>query len=109
MTAGLLGFTARKVASLEEASDLVHGLFVEIWNKRGQLQIQTSFRTLVPAEIGRRFSAGLLPDNKYKCLFRRQVPDAEGPAVLEYHQGATLALNFRRANFSTNQIMNNSI
>lgn len=45
--AGLLGFTARKVASLEEASDLVHDLFVEIWNKRGQLQIQTSFRTYV--------------------------------------------------------------
>src|SRR5690606_33337112 len=43
--ADLVGFTSGKVSSLDEARDLVHGLFVELWEKRARIHLSNSFRS----------------------------------------------------------------
>lgn len=41
----LIGFTSGKLASLDEARDLVHDLFVELWEKRDRIHLSNSFRS----------------------------------------------------------------
>lgn len=43
--ADLIDFVSAKLASMEEARDLIHDLFVEFWEKREQLHIGSSLRS----------------------------------------------------------------
>src|SRR3546814_10713262 len=41
----LIDFVSAKLASMDEARDLIHDLFVDIWEKRDRLRIDSSFRS----------------------------------------------------------------
>ncbi|HYH57251.1 MAG TPA: RNA polymerase sigma-70 factor [Anseongella sp.] len=43
--AGLIDFASRKMSSLEEARDLVHDLFVEFWDRRERVHVNSSFQS----------------------------------------------------------------
>lgn len=49
--ADLVGFTSGKVSSLDEARDLVHDLFVELWEKRDRIHLSNSFRSYLFAAV----------------------------------------------------------
>lgn len=41
----LSGFTASKLFCLEDAQDIIHDLFVKLWEDRGKLQINSNLKT----------------------------------------------------------------
>ncbi|WP_158640643.1 RNA polymerase sigma factor [Anseongella ginsenosidimutans] len=43
--ADLIWYGSKKLSSLEEARDLVHDLFVEFWDKRERIHINSSFKS----------------------------------------------------------------
>ncbi len=45
--ASLTGFAAARLASLEEARDIIHDLFVYLWNERERVQINGSLRSFL--------------------------------------------------------------
>jgi RNA polymerase sigma-70 factor (family 1) len=47
----LIGYTAARVASLEEARDIVHDLFVHLWEERANIAITHSLRAFLFAAV----------------------------------------------------------
>ncbi len=45
--AELIAFTTARISSLEEARDIIHDLFVYIWEERADLTIKISFRSFL--------------------------------------------------------------
>lgn len=49
--AELIGFTTARICSLEEARDIIHDLFVYLWEERADLSIKISFRAFLFAAV----------------------------------------------------------
>ena len=49
--ASLTGFAAARLASLEEARDIIHDLFVYLWNERERIQINGSLKSFLFAAV----------------------------------------------------------
>lgn len=84
----LIDFSSRKLSSLEEARDLVHDLFVGLWEKRGQVNISSSFRSYLFAAI------------RYKVIdhIRRNIRQ-------DYYAGIAGTLDINTDNSTNNDIL----
>lgn len=65
--APLTGYAASRLASLEEARDIIHDLFVYIWDERASITITTSFKSFLFAAVRYR-----IIDHIRKNITRRE-------------------------------------
>ncbi len=68
--ASLTGYAAARLASLEEARDIIHDLFVYIWDERASITITTSFKSFLFAAVRYR-----IIDHIRKNITRREYAE----------------------------------
>ncbi|HRP54460.1 RNA polymerase sigma-70 factor [Agriterribacter sp.] len=66
----LTGYAASRLASLEEARDIIHDLFVYIWEERGSITITISFKSFLFAAVRYR-----IIDHIRKNITRREYAE----------------------------------
>ena len=77
--ASLTGYAAARLASLEEARDIIHDLFVYIWEERDSITISTSFKSFLFAAVRYR-----IIDHIRKNITRREYAEIAQRLTADY-------------------------
>lgn len=77
--ASLTGYAAARLASLEEARDIIHDLFVYIWDERASITITTSFKSFLFAAVRYR-----IIDHIRKNITRREYAEMAQRLTADY-------------------------
>lgn len=80
--ASLTGYAASKLASLEEARDIIHDLFVYIWEERANITITTSLKSFLFAAVRYR-----IIDHIRKNITRREYAEMTQRLAADYIAG----------------------
>lgn len=80
--ASLTGYAASRLASLEEARDIIHDLFVYIWEERDSITITTSFKSFLFAAVRYR-----IIDHIRKNITRREYAEMVQRLSADYIAG----------------------
>ena len=77
--ASLTGYAAARLASLEEARDIIHDLFVYVWDERASITITTSFKSFLFAAVRYR-----IVDHIRKNITRREYAEMAQRLTADY-------------------------
>jgi RNA polymerase sigma-70 factor (ECF subfamily) len=77
--ASLTGYAAARLASLEEARDIIHDLFVYVWDERASITITTSFKSFLFAAVRYR-----IIDHIRKNITRREYAEMAQRLTADY-------------------------
>lgn len=78
----LTGYAAARLASLEEARDIIHDLFVYIWEERSNITITTSFKSFLFAAVRYR-----IIDHIRRNITRREYAEMTQRLAADYIAG----------------------
>lgn len=68
----LIDYAAERLQSLDEAHDMIHDLFVQLWEKKEQLEIKHSFKAFLFVCLKRRM-VDHYRKNSYKRLYAERL------------------------------------
>lgn len=72
----LIAYGANRVESIEEAHDIIHDLFVNLWEKRASLTIQQSLKAYLFTALHRRI-INHYRKNTYRAVYAEQLQRME--------------------------------
>ncbi|HTN08003.1 RNA polymerase sigma-70 factor [Agriterribacter sp.] len=100
--ASLTGYAASRVASLEEARDIIHDLFVYIWDERENIAITTSFKSFLFAAVRYR-----IIDHIRKNITRREYAEMTQRLTNDFINNAEDELTAKNLNQTIELAVNN--
>ena len=100
--ASLTGYAASRLASLEEARDIIHDLFVYIWDERANITITTSFKSFLFAAVRYR-----IIDHIRKNITRREYAEMTQRLTNDFINNAEDELAAKNLNQTLELAVNN--
>jgi RNA polymerase sigma-70 factor (ECF subfamily) len=97
----LIAFTTARISSLEEARDIIHDLFVYVWEERANLSIKISFRAFLFAAARYR----IIDHIRFKDI-RRKYADKLTSLPTSFVAAPESELNAKELNQALNAAVN---